>query len=139
MSLYYTIEFIRLICEMRKKIILRSGALHIVFAHIRAIGHYIDGSGIDNSWEIADLFGSRTVFSVLNCGQGAMKKAITTHEITLTALYSIYHKALIQQNPALMTQDIINAIRNTLSNCENTKANHDKLSEVAIRRLYKRS
>ena len=88
---------------MRKKIILRSGALHIVFAHIRAIGHYIDGSGIDNSWEIADLFGSRTVFSVLNCDQGAMKKAITTHEITLTALYSIYHKALIQQNPVYDT------------------------------------
>ena len=60
---------------MRKKIILRLGALHIVFAHIRAIGHYIDGSGIDNSWEIADLFGSRTVFSVLNCGQGAMNDA----------------------------------------------------------------
>ena len=115
---------------MRKKIILRLGSLHIVFAHIRPIGHYIDGSSIDNSWEIADFFGSRTVFSVLNCGQGAMKKAITTHEIALTALYSIYHKALIQQNPALMTQDIINAVRNTLSNCENTKANHDKLSEV---------
>ena len=29
-----------------------------------------------------------------------------------------------------MTQDIINAVRNTLSNCENTKANHDKLSDV---------
>ena len=67
---------------MRKKIILRSGALHIVFAHVRAIGHYIDGSGIDNSCEIVDLFGSRTVFSVLNCGQGATKKAFTTHEIT---------------------------------------------------------
>ena len=59
-----------------------------------------------------------------------MKKAIATHEITLTALYSIYHKALIHQNPELITEDIINAVRNTLSNCENTKSNHEKISEV---------
>ena len=117
--------------EMRNKIILRLGALHIVFAHIRAIGHYIDGSGIDNSLKNADLFGSRTVFSVLNCGQGAMKKAIATHQITLTALYYIYHKDLIHQNPELITEDIINAVRNTLSNCENTTTNHDKYQKYS--------
>ena len=117
--------------EMRNKIILRLGALHIVFAHIRAIGHYIEGYGLDNSWEIADRFGSRTVFSVLNCGQGAMKKAITTHEITLTALYSIYHKALIHQKPELITEDIINTVSNTLNNSENTKANHDKYQKYS--------
>ena len=110
---------------MRRKIILRLGTLCILYSY-QYIGHYIDGSGIDNSLEIDDHFGSRTVFSVLNCGQGVMKKALATHEITLTALYSIYHKALIHQNSELITEDFINAVRNTLSNCENTKANHDK-------------
>ena len=50
--------------ELRRRFILRLGTLHIVFANLRAIGHFITGSGIGNSWETADILGSGKVFSV---------------------------------------------------------------------------
>ena len=45
---------------MKEKIILRLGDLHIVFAHIRSIGHFTQ-SGIDHVWGKANLFGSQKV------------------------------------------------------------------------------
>ena len=46
-------------------------------------------SGIDHDWEKANLLGSQKVYSVLNCGQGAMKLAINTHEKNLSSIVCI--------------------------------------------------
>ena len=63
---------------MKEKIILRLGDLHIVFAHIRSIGlrsvRYRSCLGKSKSFWIPKSL------NVLNCGQGATKLAINTHE-----------------------------------------------------------
>ena len=45
-------------------------------------------------------------FSVLNCGQGAMKLAINTHEKTLVALYALFYQSMFEQTPSLLTAEI---------------------------------
>jgi len=47
--------------DLRDQFVLRLGELHIIFAHIRAIGAYIDRSGIERSWLEAEYMGSVTV------------------------------------------------------------------------------
>ena len=43
---------------LKDRFILCLGELHIVFAHIRAIGNYVSDSGLDAAWMHADWFDS---------------------------------------------------------------------------------
>ena len=113
--------------DLRNSIIIRFGALHIVFAHIRAIGHFIDESGLESSWELAELFGSRKVYSVINCGQGAMNITVETHEKTLSALYAMYYNEFFNHNPKLLTDQIRDLVSVA---AEDVKKAHGRLSEA---------
>ena len=73
--------------------------MHAVFAHLRAIGRFIDNSGIDEAWIQADVFGPVVVKQILTCSH--MKRAIMAHEITVTVLYKLYFEALRKEQPSL--------------------------------------
>ena len=66
---------------MRNKFVLRLGELHAVFSQLRAIGRFIDNSGIDEAWIQADVFDPVVVKQILTCSH--MKRAIMAHEINL--------------------------------------------------------
>ena len=54
---------------LRSKYILCLGELHAVFAHLRAIGNFIDGLGISDAWIQAGWYDSEALIrQVLDCG-----------------------------------------------------------------------
>ena len=61
--------------DLRDKFILRLGELHIVFAHIRAIGRFIENTGLDDAWIRSEVVGPNTVKQVLTCTH--MKRALS--------------------------------------------------------------
>ena len=70
--------------DLRDRYILCLGDLHIVFAELRAIGTFIDSSGIDDAWMAAGWFDSECLLrQVKECSN--MKRALAAHEATLIA------------------------------------------------------
>ncbi|KAJ6647970.1 hypothetical protein Bhyg_03195 [Pseudolycoriella hygida] len=45
--------------------IIRLGSLHVIIAALKCLGKYVEGSGIDASWEESGMFGSATVNQVI--------------------------------------------------------------------------
>ena len=74
-----------------KHFILRPGELHIVMAQLRAIGSYIDNSGIDLCWIEAGLYGSATVKQIIDGNH--VRRGERAHVITLQALFTLYQEA----------------------------------------------
>ena len=71
--------------DLRDRYILCLGELHIVFAGLRAIGTFIDSSGLDDAWINANWFDSESLLrQVKDCSN--MKRAIASHEATLLAI-----------------------------------------------------
>ena len=96
--------------DMKEQFVLCLGELHAVFAHIRAIGSYIGGSGIDNAWLSAGCFDSSClVRQVIECVN--MKRAISTFESTYIAMNTLllkevfadYHQELLEDRTELYT------------------------------------
>ena len=89
--------------DLRNRSVILLGELHIVFAMFRAIGTYIEGSGIDQSWVKSGWFSESTMHQVLNCLR--MKRVLSAHENTLVAIYILYLRGLItESNESLSSQ-----------------------------------
>ena len=71
--------------DLRNRYVLCLGELHIIFAEIRAIGTFINSSGIDDAWMAAEWFDSESLLrQVRECSN--MKRALAAHEATLVAV-----------------------------------------------------
>lgn len=97
LGLYQPAKKLQMARRDLKHLILRPGELHIVMAALRAIGAYIDNSGIDTCWIEAELYGPSTVKQIL--GGKHVKRAQTAHMITLQALFLMYHEAVMEEDP----------------------------------------
>ena len=95
--------------ELRGKFVLRLGELHIVFALIRAIGTYIESSGIDDAWKKSGLFGDNTVKQILGCTK--MKRAVQAHECTLVVFYIFFIRDLLLS----MSENVLNRVEDLKS------------------------
>ncbi|ESP03457.1 hypothetical protein LOTGIDRAFT_171396 [Lottia gigantea] len=60
--------------DLRDKFIIHLGELHTIFAHLRAMGSFIENSGIDVSWLEADVYGPNTIRQIINCSH--MKRSV---------------------------------------------------------------
>ena len=60
---------------MKVKYVLRLRELHAVFAHLRAIGTFVENSGIDE--EQGGIFGTVVIRLILPCSN--MKRGIAGH------------------------------------------------------------
>ena len=76
-------------------IILRPGELHIVMAQLKAIGAYIENSGIDMAWVESDLYGPSTVKQILDGNH--VKRAEAAHLVTLQFIFTLYQEAFLSQ------------------------------------------
>ena len=70
------------------------GELHIVMAQLRAIGSYIENSGLDHCWIEADLYGPSTVRQIIEGKH--VRRGQTAHLIALQALFCLYQKAFFR-------------------------------------------
>ena len=84
-------------CEdLCNRYIIRLGELHFVFAMVRAIETYIEGSGIDQFWVKLGWFSENTMHQVLSCSR--MKIALYAQENTLVTIYILYLRGLITES-----------------------------------------
>lgn len=74
--------------ELTKNCILRVGEFHTVLCALRAIGSSIEGSGIDDAWVEADIYGPTTTRQILEGRH--MKRAVAAHIVTLQALNDLF-------------------------------------------------
>ena len=82
--------------EISKQFIFRMGELHIVFAVLKTLGKIIDGSGLDQSFIEARIYGPNTVEQIKNGKH--MKRSFEGFLTLYVSLYKIYLNELIDQN-----------------------------------------
>ena len=80
--------------ELLESFILRLGELHILFAHIRAIGRFLENTDIDDLWLRSELIGPNTIRQILTCSH--VKRSVIVHEVTLLSLFEMYVAALLK-------------------------------------------
>ena len=83
--------------------IFRIGEMHTVMASLRALGTSIEDSGIDDSWLEADLYSPQTVRQMLESNH--MKRALTAHAITTSALSDLYLAAMLDRNSGSFSEN----------------------------------
>lgn len=75
-----------------------------MFAHVRAIGTFINGSGLEKAWQATGWFDSSAVVrEIIECTQ--MNRAVATHEQSALAIKYLLLKELIQSGD-IMQQKI---------------------------------
>jgi len=99
MGLYQPAKKLQMSRQDLNHLILRPGELHIVMAQLRAIGAFIENSGLDLCWLESDLYGPATVKQII--GGDHVKRGETAHLITVQALFEIYQEDFFKQHPDL--------------------------------------
>ena len=85
--------------QYKNKWVLCPGAFHTVLCAIRCLGQTIEGSGLDEAWQEADLYSSVTVIRIINGSHH--NRALQAHQITLQALFDIWLGAFLEDHPAV--------------------------------------
>ena len=92
----YSKCILQLNLEISEQFIFRMGELHIVFAALKTLGKIIDGSGLDQSFIEARIYGPNTVEQIKNGKH--MKRSFEGFLTLYVSLYKIYLNELIDQN-----------------------------------------
>ena len=92
LDLYERAVKIRSSEKMKDNIVLRMGELHVVLAMLKALGRYIEGSGLEQIWIEKGLYGPASVRQLL-AGTN-YKRGIEAHIITLLALKDLHFESL---------------------------------------------
>ena len=82
-------------------IIVRAGELHIIKAMLITIGGFITGSGLDLSWDEADIFGSCTTKQILDGCH--IRRGQNAHLVTMQSLLSLYCEEFFKKYRVLYT------------------------------------
>ena len=83
--------------NVNRNFVFRVGELHTVFASFKAIGKYIDESGIDQSSAEADIYGPTTFQQIKE--RKHMKLDIDAYTTLYLALYKLYFAKLFEKYP----------------------------------------
>ena len=108
------------------------GELHIVFTALKGLGKLIDGSGLDQVFEEAGVYGSATVNQIKDGKH--LHRAFEAHQMLYLSLYRIYIGTLVEKNPAIkkeMREGIVEGILLTENHRQKTEGdltqNHNNL------------
>ena len=82
--------------EIKEPFIVRMGELHIVFTALKTLGKIIDGSGLNQSFIEARIYGPNTVEQIKNGKH--MKRSFEGFLMLYVSPYKIYLSELINQN-----------------------------------------
>ena len=85
--------------QYKNKWVLCPGAFHTVLCVLRCLGRTIEGSGLDEAWQEADLYSSVTVTQIINGNHH--KRALQAHQVTLQALFDLWLGAFLEGHPAV--------------------------------------
>ena len=85
--------------EFKNKWVFCPGAFHTVICALRCLGRTIEGSGLDDAWQEADLYSSVTVSQILNGNH--YNRAIEAHQLTLQALFDLWFEKFLEDHPVV--------------------------------------
>jgi hypothetical protein len=105
--------------KYKNKWVLCPGAFHTVLCALRCLGRTIEGSGLDEAWQEADLYSSITVTQIINGNH--YNRALQAHQITLQALFDLWLSAFLDDHPAVC--DSLRSAAQELT--EACRASHD--------------
>jgi hypothetical protein len=83
--------------DIKKKFMFRLGELHIVFAVLKVIGKYIQGSGIDQVLIEAGIYSTTTLGQILEGKH--MKRAMEAHMVIYLSVCKIYLEQFFKKHP----------------------------------------
>ena len=118
--------------------ILLPGDLHIIMAQLRAIGTFIDLSGIPELWIECDMFGERVAKGILEGKR--IRRSLDAHVTTLCVFFSSLIEVFFTEHPDIRIQmDVLSeallSAWNDRDSASVRKANSDfesKLRELSI-------
>lgn len=121
--------------DCKGKWVLRIGELHTTMAALRAAGNLIEGSGLDDAWVEADLYGPATVRQILECRH--YKRAINAHTITLQALFLLFQDAFFRSHTELSKKfdDLVHSTNQALVDGIEVTTAHEKMAREMKGRL----
>ena len=88
--------------DLKGKLILRVGEFHIVLCMLRALGSFVENSGLDSAWIEANLYGPCTTRQILEGKH--MKRAVDAHLISLQVLFDLFLEAYNCTHPQLQSE-----------------------------------
>ena len=101
--------FVRTNTALKDKFILFLGELHVAFAHVRAIGTFTNGSGLEKAWQVAGWFNnSAVVREIMECTY--IKRGVATHEQSALAIQYLLLKELTESGDLYITEGITSYI-----------------------------
>ena len=114
---------------LKEKFNLKLGELHILMAHLRGIGTYINSLGTDSIGIEPDVDGPATTLSISACTNH--KRAFQAHTDIICAFYLLLIKELYREFPKVEQEfrNIINELASDNDKMEPLKKFHLHLSE----------
>ncbi len=82
--------------DMKGKFVFRIGELHTIFSSLKALGRYIEASGIDQVWVEAGMYSPTTVRQILEGKH--LYRAMEAHTITLVVMYDLLLKEVWKEH-----------------------------------------
>ena len=83
----------------KEQLVLCPGVFHTSICALRCLGKTIEGSGFDEAWMEADLYGSVTKNEIINGNHYG--RALQAHEITLQVLNDLWLEAFFKERPVV--------------------------------------
>ncbi|MES9880361.1 MAG: hypothetical protein ABW185_05705, partial [Sedimenticola sp.] len=83
--------------ELKDKFVLRIGELHTVLCMLRTIGSFIEGSGFEDAWDEADIFGPLTTRQILEGRH--LRRSVSAHLTSLQALFDLRMESFVESDP----------------------------------------
>ena len=85
--------------------------------HLRYLGRQIEGSGLDQAWQEADIYSSITVTKLSNGNHH--KRSVEVHQVTLQVCFDLLMQQFVKDHPAV--HDSLNASAKELDEVCKTK------------------
>ena len=125
--------------EIKENFIFRLGELHIVFAMLKVIGKYIEGSGVvDKVFTEAGIYGETTLKQILDGKH--MKRAVEAHITMYLALSSIYFHEWYSEHPEYAHHlSEVKKELSYLSSLSNDKTEDIKMSSDQLFQVFEES
>ena len=114
-------------------LVFRIGEMYTMLASTRALGASIDGSGFDEGWIEAGLYGSTTTRQILEGNH--MKRALTAHSITYSASSELHIEAFLKSESAKSNAEHKNEYNSVIqaSVAMNTIFQEERYSELGMK------
>ena len=90
--------------------VMRMGELHIMFALLRSLGRYIEGSGLDDIWIEKRLYGPAVTRQIF--GRKHLKRGVEAHLVNLWALSGLYYEVIAKDNTEI--ENLVSSISERL-------------------------